>query len=54
MDWPAYKLGEKLASQSFINFGLEREKYHNIGLAKFKYILRYLGIIDLPVRRKEH
>ncbi|EDK37074.1 phosphomannomutase [Meyerozyma guilliermondii ATCC 6260] len=42
----AYKLGEKLASQSFINW-IGEEKYNKLA----KFILRYLSDIDLPVRR---
>ncbi|KAK7203276.1 eukaryotic phosphomannomutase [Myxozyma melibiosi] len=42
----AYKLGEKLASQSFINW-IGEEKYNKL----VKFILRYLADLDLPKRR---
>ena len=42
----AYKQGEKLASQSFINW-IGDEKYNKL----VKFILRYLSDIDLPKRR---
>ncbi|CCH42446.1 Phosphomannomutase [Wickerhamomyces ciferrii] len=42
----AYKLGEKLASQSFINW-IGEEKYNELA----KFILGYLSQIDLPKRR---
>ncbi|KAH3903237.1 phosphomannomutase SEC53 SCDLUD_000858 [Saccharomycodes ludwigii] len=42
----AYRLGHKMASQSFINW-LGEEKYNKLA----KFMLRYLSDIDLPVRR---
>ncbi|KAK9356657.1 eukaryotic phosphomannomutase [Lipomyces doorenjongii] len=42
----AYRLGEKLASQSFINW-IGEDKYR----ALVKWILRYLSDLDLPVVR---
>jgi len=42
----AYKLGEKLASQSFIGW-IGEEKYNELA----KFILGYLSNIDLPKRR---
>ncbi|ODV96479.1 hypothetical protein PACTADRAFT_49817 [Pachysolen tannophilus NRRL Y-2460] len=42
----AYKEGQKLASQSFINW-LGEQKYNELA----KFILRYLSDLDLPVRR---
>ncbi|CDR40836.1 CYFA0S05e05028g1_1 [Cyberlindnera fabianii] len=42
----AYKLGQKLASQSFINW-IGEEKYNELA----KFILGYLANIDLPKRR---
>ncbi|EEQ38508.1 putative phosphomannomutase [Clavispora lusitaniae] len=42
----AYKLGQELASQSFINW-IGEEKYNKL----VKFILRYLSDIDLPIRR---
>lgn len=42
----AYKLGEELASQSFIGW-LGEDKYNQL----VKFILRYLSEIDIPIRR---
>lgn len=42
----AYRLGEKLASQSFINW-IGEEEYNKLA----KFILKYLSEIDLPIRR---
>lgn len=42
----AYKLGEKLASQSFIEW-IGEEQYNKL----VKFILRYLSDLDLPKRR---
>jgi phosphomannomutase len=42
----AYKLGEKLASQSFINW-IGEEQYNQLA----KFILGYLSQLDLPKRR---
>ncbi|KAG7196040.1 Phosphomannomutase [Scheffersomyces spartinae] len=42
----AYKLGQQLASQSFINW-IGNEKYNKL----VKFILKYLSEIDIPVRR---
>ncbi|GMG20346.1 unnamed protein product [Ambrosiozyma monospora] len=42
----AYKLGKKLASQSFINW-IGEKQYNELA----KFILGYLSQIDLPVRR---
>ncbi|GME67909.1 unnamed protein product [[Candida] boidinii] len=42
----AYKKGEKLASQSFINW-IGDEKYNKLVI----FILKYLAELDLPVRR---
>lgn len=42
----AYKLGEELASQSFIGW-IGEEKYNTL----VKFILRYLSDIDIPIRR---
>lgn len=42
----AYRCGEKLASQSFINW-LGEEKYNNLVV----FILKYLSEIELPKRR---
>lgn len=42
----AYKLGNELASQSFINW-IGEEKYNQLS----KFILRYLADLDLPFRR---
>lgn len=42
----AYKLGQELASQSFIGW-IGEDKYNNL----VKFILRYLADIELPVRR---
>lgn len=42
----AYRLGEKLASQSFINW-IGDEKYNKLA----RFILKYLADIDLPKRR---
>lgn len=42
----AYKLGEELASQSFIGW-IGDEKYNKL----IKFILKYLSEIDIPVRR---
>ncbi|VVT57208.1 uncharacterized protein SAPINGB_P005588 [Magnusiomyces paraingens] len=42
----AYRLGEKMASQSFINW-LGDEKYNKLA----RFILRYLADIELPKRR---
>lgn len=41
----AYKLGKKMASQSFIGW-LGEEKYNKL----VKFVLRYLSDIDIPVR----
>lgn len=42
----AYKMGNQLASQSFINW-IGEEKYNELS----KFILRYLSELDLPFRR---
>ncbi|KAK6202652.1 phosphomannomutase [Scheffersomyces amazonensis] len=42
----AYKKGQELASQSFINW-IGDEKYNKL----VKFILRYLSDIDIPIRR---
>lgn len=42
----AYRLGQEMASQSFINW-LGEEKYNKLA----KFILKYLSEIDLPIRR---
>ncbi|QLG72899.1 hypothetical protein HG535_0D06080 [Zygotorulaspora mrakii] len=42
----AYRLGEKLASQSFINW-IGEEKYNKLSV----FILKYLASIELPRRR---
>lgn len=41
----AYKLGKKMASQSFIGW-LGEEKYNKL----VKFVLRYLSDIDIPIR----
>lgn len=42
----AYKLGQELASQSFIGW-IGEEKYNKL----IKFVLRFLSEIDIPVRR---